>query len=130
VTTPPPLPRRFESPFFFVAVLVGGCALALGILSIYAAAFPGGSGEWASLTQLIALVLEIPLALLVLGLALTQRRRSYRLILISLGTLIILAPVVAEITGRVRTAMYRHELERKRAATPSTASQLSYHAHF
>jgi hypothetical protein len=66
---------RIPTPLLLIALLLGTVAVAWGLAALWWAVVPGPSGEWIALAQLAATMVDLPVGLLVLILALPAEPR-------------------------------------------------------
>ena len=98
---------------FWIAVAASVGAGLFGLAGLLDAAQSSPSGEWAGLGVLATLIVDVPVGLIVFGVAFTQRRKSRRAILLLVGLALIVLPFLVAMTLQHRRTRQRRETEER-----------------
>lgn len=110
---PAPVPRPFEPVVFWIAVVTGSLAGLFGAAGIYDASHSSPSGEWSGLGVLAAFVVDVPVCLVLLGVAFTQRVRTRRVRLVVFGLVLVAMPFLAAFGLQQHRLKQRREIDER-----------------
>ncbi|MGD1101656.1 MAG: hypothetical protein ABSA59_06275 [Terriglobia bacterium] len=88
--------------FQIVALVLAGLAVIWGVFAAWSIAFPGPGGDWAAVGVLAAWLVNVPIGLLTLAMALIVRKGSPRLRRLSIATALVALsiPIIASLIWR------------------------------